>query len=130
MADEQKTKVLMLDDEKLVLMLYKNAFDQRGYDVSTFTTADEALGALRGGLDPALILLDITMPESMNGYEFLDTLAREGLAKNAVKAALTNESQDAELARTTHMASVRHFQKIRYTPAQLVEAVGELIHKK
>jgi CheY-like chemotaxis protein len=41
----------------------------KGYQVATATDGEEALGMLRSGLEPCLILLDLVMPRK-NGYQF------------------------------------------------------------
>ena len=40
-----------------------------GYDVAAARNGEEALGCLRGGMQPCVILLDLMMPV-MDGYEF------------------------------------------------------------
>src|ERR1700733_4450196 len=94
-----KNKVLLLDDEKFLLYMYQIVFERNGYEVSTYDSADDALDALRAGYDPDVILFDITMPQGRSGYEFLEILQRDGLAKRSMKIALTNEGQDGEKER-------------------------------
>ena len=49
MDPERKVKVLMLDDEKFLLELYKIAFQKIGYEVAAYWDVDNALSVLRGG---------------------------------------------------------------------------------
>jgi CheY-like chemotaxis protein len=56
-----RPKVLIVDDEMLMRMLYKNAVEKAGYDLLTASTADEGL-AIAQAEKPAVIILDIIMP--------------------------------------------------------------------
>ncbi len=56
------------DDDDLRESLAESLRDE-GYEVEPFGDARHALSAVRGGLRPSLILLDLMMPE-MNGWEF------------------------------------------------------------
>jgi CheY-like chemotaxis protein len=56
-----RPKVLIVDDEMLLRMLYKNAVERAGYDLLTASTADEGL-AIAQAERPAVIILDIIMP--------------------------------------------------------------------
>ena len=82
MPAERIPTVLMLDDEKFLLEMYKIALEKRGFEVSAFHRADDALNALRAGFDPDIILFDITIPDSRSGYEFLEIIRKEQLAKS------------------------------------------------
>lgn len=131
MTDSSKKKVLLLDDELLLLDLYKTRFAASGWEVCACETAELALTALRSGFDPDAVLFDITMP-AVSGYEFIEVVRREKLAARAVLAALTNEGQDAEIARLKDLGAHAHIMKSDFTPAELVERVSELIadHQK
>lgn len=126
----QKTKALILDDEKFLLDMYKVVFERSGYDVSTYSSADDALGALRAGYDPDVIIFDITMPQGRSGYEFLELLGQEGLAKGSMKIALTNEGQDGEKQRLAELGADAHLVKAMYIPSQLASIVTGLLEQK
>ena len=49
MPSDRKTKVLLLDDEKFLVEIYKIKFEKSGYEVSTYYDVDDALKALRKG---------------------------------------------------------------------------------
>ena len=121
------TKVLILDDEHFLLSMYRIVFEKHGYDVSTYDSADDALNALRAGYDPDIILFDITMPQGKSGYEFLEILAQEGLAKRSMKVALTNEGQDGEKQRLGELGADAHLLKSAYIPSQLANIVTDML---
>jgi CheY-like chemotaxis protein len=120
-----KPRVLMLDDEKFLLDLYRIVFERSGYEVTTFDLVDKALSALRSGYAPDVILFDITMPEDKSGYEFLETLNAEGLGKGAMKIALTNEGQEGEMQRLGELGADAHLLKAAYIPSQLAAVVTD-----
>lgn len=66
-------KILVIDDEKMILNMLKRNFEMEGYLVLTAGSAKEALKQLEH--NPHLILLDINMPEK-DGLE-LCSLVRE-----------------------------------------------------
>lgn len=59
-------KILVIDDEKMILNMLKRNFEMEGYSVFTAKSAKEALKQL--DCHPDIILLDINMP-GMNGME-------------------------------------------------------------
>ncbi len=62
-------KILLVDDEEGIQMLYREEFEDEGYVVSSAYTGEEALQKLEQE-SPDLVILDIQMP-GMNGVETL-----------------------------------------------------------
>ena len=62
-------KILLVDDEDSIHLLYREEFEEEGYEVHSAMTGEEALGQLNI-VNPDLIILDINMP-GMNGIEAL-----------------------------------------------------------
>lgn len=120
----------MLDDEKLLLDIYKIKFENSGYEVSTYHDVDDALQALRNGYAPDVILFDITMPDSRSGYEFIETVQQEKLAKHCLKIAFTNEGQDGEIARLAELGADAHLLKSNFIPSEIVATVTEMLRTK
>lgn len=74
MSDQKR--ILVVDDEKDVLLIIKRTLEKWGYIVDTFYRPDEALGHFqRNRRAYDLILCDIRMP-GMSGFEFA-ALVRE-----------------------------------------------------
>jgi len=62
-------KILVVDDEENIRQLYKEEFEDMGYEVTTVADGREALAVLdRGKFD--LVTLDMRMPD-MDGIETL-----------------------------------------------------------
>ena len=128
-AEGQKT-VLMLDDERFLLDIYRMSFEKHGFSVRTFRNVDDALSALRGGFNPDVMLFDITMPDSRSGYEFIESVKREGLAPQSLSIALTNAGQDGAIERIMELGADAHLLKADYLPAQIVSTVEMMLAEK
>lgn len=68
-------KILLIDDDALLVRMYQKKLTDDGYEVSTAPNGLEGLELLRKE-KPDLILLDILMPK-MNGYETLKRIKEE-----------------------------------------------------
>jgi CheY-like chemotaxis protein len=62
-------RVLVVEDDADVLGALVTVLEDQGYEVATARNGLEALERLRSGPRPAIILLDLMMPE-MSGFEF------------------------------------------------------------
>lgn len=70
-----KKKILIVDDEDNIRLLYKEELQEEGYEVDCARNADEALKKIEEE-EPDLITLDIKMP-GMNGIDFLRLLKEQ-----------------------------------------------------
>lgn len=65
-------KILVVDDSKLVVVMFKDGLRDHGYEVTTASDGQEALRQVRIQR-PDLIILDMNMPV-MTGSEFMEEL--------------------------------------------------------
>src|SRR5438034_1653771 len=70
----EPAKILVVDDESAILRLLREALTQWGYQVTSASSAAEALQALRGDMCDAVIP-DLRVPE-MNGLALLNEIKR------------------------------------------------------
>lgn len=75
-------KILVIDDEKDIVEIYRKALTIAGYDVICAYNGEEGLAILRANPDFNLIVLDLNMPK-MTGDEFLKAVRRDPLLKSA-----------------------------------------------
>jgi len=64
-----KPKILVVEDDKFILKAMRYKFEEAGFDVTTCTSAEKGLEALKA-ITPTAIVLDILLP-GMDGYAFL-----------------------------------------------------------
>ncbi len=62
-------KILLVDDDESIQLLYREELQEDGYDVVSATNGDEALAHFKRQ-KPDLVILDIQMP-GLNGIEVL-----------------------------------------------------------
>jgi CheY-like chemotaxis protein len=86
-ADPAKV-VLVVEDEPDLLEVTRFALECEGFGVETARNGAEALGVLRAGKRPGLVLLDLMMPV-MNGWQFLDEVAKVPSLKEIPVVVLT-----------------------------------------
>lgn len=70
---DYRTRVLVVEDEHELRELIARWLESRGYHVTEAADGADAVELLDAGLEPDVILLDLTMPR-MDGREFLEWL--------------------------------------------------------
>lgn len=69
MGQEQKTKILLLDDEQIVLKRLKPSLEKAGYEVEAFSRSSEASDRIKEKQFD-IVITDLKM-EGLDGMEFL-----------------------------------------------------------
>ena len=64
---EQKGKILIVDDEKIVCDMAKYTFEREGYDVTVFTDSTKALAALKQ--EPFDVLITDLKMKEIDGFQ-------------------------------------------------------------
>ena len=80
--------VLIVDDDLDLLEVTRFVIENEGMAVKTARNGEEALALLRTGRRPRLVLFDLIMPV-MNGWEFLDEVAKDPSLRQIPIVALT-----------------------------------------
>ncbi len=90
-------RILVVDDDEMVLMALDELLKPEGYEVQTVTSGTEALQKLdQGGYD--LLVLDVIMPE-MDGYELCERIREKEKYKETPVIFLTAKSRDEDRAK-------------------------------
>jgi len=82
MGDEQKTKILILDDEPIVLKRLKPAMEKSGYEVEAFSRSLEASKRIMEQ-DFDIVITDLKM-EGLDGMEFLTRVKNRSPATEVI----------------------------------------------
>jgi CheY-like chemotaxis protein len=116
--------ILLVDDDALVMELYRKKLAQGGFDVRTAVDGLEAIKLL-GSLAPDFIVLDLMMPK-LSGADVLKFIrAKPALAKVPV-AVLTNAFMSDHARAVSSMGVDRAITKGDCTPAKLLEIALQL----
>ena len=70
--EQAMKKILLIDDEESIHLLYREEFEEEGYEVHSALSGEEALEKV-ALINPDLVILDINMP-GMNGIDVLRRL--------------------------------------------------------
>lgn len=76
----EKTKILIVDDDRDYQAAVRNILENAGYEVVQAYTKEEGLNAVKRA-DPNLVILDIMMTRSTDGFHFLYEIGAGGRAK-------------------------------------------------
>jgi CheY-like chemotaxis protein len=80
--DNEKTTILLVDDDTSLLVTLSDFLRFEGYEVVTADSGEQGLKRLKA-LDPNLIILDMSMP-GMGGIGFLKEISVDGKPKHPV----------------------------------------------
>jgi len=124
-----KKKILIVDDDTFLLDMYAFKFSQHDFEVYTASDGSQAIQKIKDGLVPAVILLDIIMP-NMDGFEMLEKINRENLSPNSTNIVLSNKNQQSDIDRGKSLGVSGYIVKASSTPAEVIEQVTAILSKK
>jgi CheY-like chemotaxis protein len=108
MTKAKVKKVLVVDDDPVVIRLVKELLKTQGYAVETAKDGIDAMLMVQKN-KPDLIILDIMMPE-LNGYDVLKTLKFQEEYKKIPIILLTAREQELD-KRISQMMGIDYLQK-------------------
>ncbi len=87
--------VMLVDDSPTILMSMESILTKAGYNVAKASDGTEALGKLRAGEKPDLIITDLNMPK-MDGITLIREVRKLPGTRFTPILVLTTESQQAK----------------------------------
>ena len=118
-------RIFLVDDDRFLLDLYALKFKNAGHDVAVFNGGEELLAALRkeDAAAPDAIMVDVIMP-GITGFETVDALKKEGLAKTSKIIFLSNQGQDSDFEKAKKLGADGYIIKASAIPSEvLAEAI-------
>ena len=73
MSDSAPLRVLMVEDETLLLEVITADLEDAGFDVTPAATAESAIDLLKEGLNVDLLFTDIRLPGAMDGWQLAES---------------------------------------------------------
>jgi len=127
---KNKVKIIIIEDDPLLVRVYQEAFLKRGYEVETFFSGEDAYEALvKMAEKPTVIVSDIMMP-GMDGLEFLKKLKESPELKKIPVILSTNLAQVKYAEKGLGMGAIAYLVKGQYTMRELVDKIEDFIQAR
>ena len=101
---KEKTKVLIVEDDKFLQKILSMKFGGDGFDVVSAFDGEEAVKMILAE-KPKLILLDLILPK-MNGFEVLAEIKTNTKTKDLPVVVLSNLGQEEDIKRAREMGAI------------------------
>jgi len=121
-------KILIVEDELLILSLYKMKLEKAKYKVETAKNGEDGFQKTKK-FKPDLIILDILMPK-VDGYQMLKMMREEPKTKNIPVIIMTNTPSLPNARESQTLGVVKGLFKADVTPSQLVSYIKEFFRKQ
>lgn len=123
-AAKQSPVVLAVDDDADILRIVELLLERNGYSVKTAPSGKEALQILRN-MQPALLILDVTMPE-MSGYDLCQVVKRDKRLQKVPVIFLTAKGTPQDYKTGHEMGAVIYMVK-PFNASRLLKVVQLLV---
>lgn len=124
MVGEARPRILIVDDDPVILRLLQINFRLEGYDVDSAGRGDEALRRARETV-PDVVVLDIMMP-GVDGFDVLRQLKDDPASRDVPVILLSARAQDED-RRRGYALGVEEYVTKPFDPAHLVEVVRRVL---
>jgi DNA-binding response OmpR family regulator len=118
--DSIKKKILIIEDDHALQTIYQRKFELEGFEVIQAFTGQEGINAVKS-IIPDIILLDVMLPQGMNGFDVLEQVKRMDQLKNVPVIVFTNLDSERNVA--TSMGAADYIIKANTSIDDLVAKV-------
>jgi CheY-like chemotaxis protein len=119
--------VLLVDDDARNIFALSSVLERRGMKVLTATTGNEAITLLDSESDPAIVLMDIMMPE-MDGYQTIAKIRENPAYRRLPIIALTAKAMKGDREKCLEAGASDYLAKPVNTD-QLLSALRMWLHR-
>jgi len=120
-------KILLIEDEEIMIGLLQRKLTKEGYEISVAGDGEEGLKVMRE-VKPDLILLDIIMPK-MGGFGVMEKINKDPELKKIPVIVISNSGQPVELDRAQKLGAKDWLIKTEFDPQEVVDKVIAQIGK-
>lgn len=124
----EKAKVLVVEDEEILLTALREELESGGYEVDGAADGEEGLEKVKS-FKPDLILLDLVMPK-MDGMEMLQKLKSDPQTRDILVVILTNLSDYEKISEALSLGAMDYLVKANYKLEDLLDKVKTVLSRK
>jgi two-component system phosphate regulon response regulator PhoB len=119
--------VLIIEDEKLIIVSTQMVLEAAGFRVESATNGEDGIAKAKSQT-PDLVLLDIMMP-GIDGWETLTRLKRDAATANIPVVIFTAREHSRGHQKSAEMGAVDYFRK-PFEPDELIELVEKHVGQR
>src|SRR3989344_686689 len=121
----EKPKILVVEDEEILLTALKEELSNGGYEVEGAVDGQDGLDKVKA-FKPGLVLLDLVMPR-MDGMEMLQRLKGDSELRDIPVVILTNLSDYERISEALSLGAMDYLVKANYKLEDLLDKVKTVI---
>ena len=118
-------RVMLVDDDPVVLRIYQDWLSQRGMQVDTAPDGLAAISALRAS-KPDVVVLDLMMPK-LTGVDVLKFIRSEENLEDLPVVVLSNSYMNQLAAEAATLGVQKALLKVRCSPSVLLGTINEVL---
>jgi CheY-like chemotaxis protein len=120
-------KILLIEDDKFFREFYSKKLKEKGDEVDVAADGDEGLLKIAAN-KPDVLLLDLVMPKK-DGFEVLETLAKENLTNQITILVFSTLSQEQDTQRAMQLGAKSYINKSFFDFDKLYNKILEVSGK-
>jgi DNA-binding response OmpR family regulator len=120
-------KVVCVEDEPEMIDLIRLILGRKGFDVIGAHGGLEAMDVIADA-EPALVLLDLMMPE-MDGWEVYQQIRADEKYKQTPVIVVTAKAQSIDKVLGLHIAKVDDYISKPFSPQELIDSIEQVLDR-
>jgi len=117
--NENKRKVLVIDDDKHISKVYEMKFAKEGYDVVSVHSGEDGMKTVAEWI-PDLIILDIMLPDK-DGFFVLEELKKKTEFSGIPVLAISNLGQNKDQEHALALGAREYLVKVEYSVEEIID---------
>ena|SRR3989339_998746 len=126
-SQETKKRVLIVEDDPLLLRVLSESFAEQGYEISSVENGLEVMSAVKE-FKPDLILLDLILP-GQDGFSLLKELKSETDFKDIPVIVVSNLGNEGDVKSCKTLGAEDYFIKANVEVDQIIKRVEKVLHE-
>ncbi|HLE24153.1 MAG TPA: response regulator [Thermodesulfobacteriota bacterium] len=128
MADSNKSKVLMIEDDPVLQRMYISKLTEGGYEVDLARDGAEGLHKALN-TDPDLVLLDLMLPK-VDGLQILAEMRKNPKTRKTPVIVLSNLAQADDATKALQLGADDYVVKLNTPPSSVLKKVQMLLSQR
>lgn len=125
MNEGKKIKVVLVEDEEVLLDVLEGKLRKEGYEVFSAKDGQAGLDLIRA-IQPDIVLLDIIMPR-MDGIEVLTHMHNDAVLSSIPVIIISNSGQAVEIEKATALGAKDYLVKAEFDPQEVLDKMSALL---